>query len=79
MKEYWNDVFAGTYHTITLGSDVSERKCLTKKNYVPLNNLFSLNRIGVVAEYEAGLTPNPDVECNRYLKFGHFRLVEMQT
>ena len=24
-----------------------------------------------VASYESGVTPNPCIECNRYMKFGH--------
>ena len=26
----------------------------------------------MLSEYEAGRTPNPDVLCNKYMKFGHF-------
>lgn len=33
----------------------------------------------LVQEYEAGWTPNPDVECNRHLKFGHFYDYAMET
>ncbi len=25
-----------------------------------------------ISEYEAGRTPNPDLLCNKYIKFGHF-------
>ena len=43
------------------------------RSFNPTLFIMLINFIGVVTDYEAGLTPNPDVECNRYLKFGHFR------
>lgn len=33
----------------------------------------------LVHEYENGWTPNPDVECNRHLKFGHFYQYSMEN
>ena len=26
----------------------------------------------LINEYQEGWTPNPDVDCNKYIKFGHF-------
>ena len=33
----------------------------------------------LLSEYQIGLTPNPDIQCNKYLKFGHFHKYCMQT
>ena len=28
--------------------------------------------LNLLQEYQEGFTPNPDVDCNRFIKFGHF-------
>ena len=33
----------------------------------------------LISEYQIGLTPNPDIQCNKHLKFGHFHKYCMQT
>lgn len=33
----------------------------------------------LITEYQNGFTPNPDIQCNRHLKFGHFHTYCMQV
>ena len=68
VKEYWNDVFTGKMMLVLNYNCVNG-----DRSFNPTLFIMLINFIGVVTDYEAGLTPNPDVECNRYLKFGHFR------
>ena len=48
--------------------------CLGIKHYVfDVRKLFKEKVIdNFAAEYDKGLTPNPCIECNKYIKFGAF-------
>ena len=61
IKEYWNDVFRQDF--------------LSSKLWARLHSIATFSTdfsSSVLQDYENGLTPNPDILCNRFVKFGAF-------
>ena len=66
--------------------DVEDARSVARRLGIPhyvfnFRDDFEQNVIGrFVREYEQGLTPNPCIECNRYLKFEHLlrRALELE-
>lgn len=63
VKEYWHEVFR--YYKCP--HTCNKRIFSLPTNCVPLH-LFS----NLLKEYEKGRTPNPDILCNKHIKFNHF-------
>lgn len=57
VKHYWNDVF---------------RYLLVININVSIENMLLIIFSHLIAGYQKGLTPNPDILCNRNVKFNHF-------
>ena len=60
------------------GNDVDDARNVANRMGIPFHvfdfseDFRQLVKDSFVRAYEAGLTPNPCITCNRYLKFGAF-------
>lgn len=41
--------------------------------------MFSVTLSNLLKEYEKGRTPNPDILCNKHIKFNHFHKYAINT
>ena len=86
MRLYNNEDIGEESRTCCSLEDVEDARSVARRLGIPhyvfnFRDDFEQNVIGrFVREYEQGLTPNPCIECNRYLKFEHLlrRTLELE-
>lgn len=86
MRLYNNEDIGEESRTCCSLEDVEDARSVARRLGIPhyvfnFRDDFEQNVIGrFVREYEQGLTPNPCIECNRYLKFEHLlrRALELE-